>query len=73
MKTAIDLYVIEKIRARRQELDISQEALSYKINRNRTFISSYETGPNKYNVSHLNEIAKVLKCSPQDFLPSKPL
>ena len=26
----------------------------------------------KYNVQHLNEIAKILECSPKDFQPSKP-
>jgi len=27
----------------------------------------------KYNIRHLNLLAKALKCSPQDFLPEKPL
>ena len=27
----------------------------------------------KFNISHLNEIAKILKCSPKDFLPEDPL
>lgn len=27
----------------------------------------------KYNIRHLNLLAKALKCSPKDFLPEKPL
>ena len=27
----------------------------------------------KYNINHINEIAKFLGCSPRDFLPEKPL
>jgi hypothetical protein len=26
-----------------------------------------------YNINHLNEIAKILKCSPKDFWPEIPL
>jgi hypothetical protein len=26
-----------------------------------------------YNLKHLNQLAKILGCSPQDFLPKKPL
>ncbi len=27
----------------------------------------------KYNIRHLNLLAKALKCSPREFLPEKPL
>jgi hypothetical protein len=27
----------------------------------------------KYNLNHLNELAKILECSPKDFLPEKSL
>ena len=27
----------------------------------------------KYNLNHLNELAKVFSCSPKDFLPDTPL
>ena len=63
MKTEIDLYVIAKVR----------ESLSYTLGYTRTFISNFENGPKKYNINQLNKIAKVLKCSPKDFLPQDPL
>ena len=45
----------------------------YVIANTRTFISNFENGPKKYNINQLNKIAKVLKCSPKDFLPQDPL
>jgi hypothetical protein len=27
----------------------------------------------KYNLQHINEIAKVFECSPKDLMPQKPL
>ncbi len=29
--------------------------------------------PKKYNLTHLNEIAKFLGCSPRKFLPEEPI
>lgn len=73
MKTEVDLYVIAKVKARREELGLSQESLSYALDYNRAYISKFETGKNKYNINHLNKIAKILKCSPRDFLPEQPI
>ncbi|MGE7777116.1 helix-turn-helix domain-containing protein [Chitinophaga sp. NPDC101104] len=27
----------------------------------------------KYNLNHLNELAKIFQCSPKDFLPDSPI
>ena len=62
MKTEIDLYVIAKVREYRLMAKHTQESLSYTLGYTRTFISNFE-----------NKIAKVLKCSPKDFLPQDPL
>lgn len=72
-KTPIELYIIEAVKRRREELDITQEGLSYALNLSHAFVCQRETGPKKYNTNHLNSIAKVLKCSPKDFMPDKPL
>ena len=64
MKTEIDLYVIAKVREYRLKAKHTQESLSYTLGYTRTFISNFENGP---------KIAKVLKCSPKDFLPQDPL
>jgi len=60
----IDLYVINKVREMRVPKELSQVKLS--------ILMGLAEGA-KYNIRHLNLLAKALKCSPQDFLPEKPL
>lgn len=71
MKTAIDLYVIERVKIARKEKDYSQEALSFALGLDGSFISQFENGKATYNVEQLNNIAKILKCSPRNFLPEE--
>lgn len=71
MRTEFDLYVIDRVRKKREEQGLSQEALSYALGYSSTFISIRESGMKKYNVDHLNQLAKALKCSPREFLPEK--
>lgn len=75
MISKADQYVIDKVREKRIELGISQAALADCINVNRGFIGNVENikKPHKYNITLLNEIAKILKCSPRDFFPEEPL
>lgn len=71
----IERYVISKVRETRETKKITQEELSLSIGKNITFISQVEAPSKKakYNVVHLNLIAKALDCSPKDFWPEKPL
>lgn len=71
MKTAIDLYVIEMVKKARKEKDYSQEALSFALGLDGSFISQFENGKATYNVEQLNNIAKILNCSPRIFLPEE--
>ncbi|PTT17386.1 transcriptional regulator [Flavobacterium sp. HMWF030] len=73
--TDIERFVISRVRDMRESLGISQEELSLSIGKNITFISQIEARSKKakYNVNHLNEVAKVLKCSPKDFWPEQAL
>lgn len=75
MISKIDQYVIDKVRERRIELGVSQAVLADSINISRGFIGDVENPKfnAKYNFNHINEIAKVLNCSPKDFLPKEPL
>ena len=78
MRSQIEQYVIDRIRERREELGISQLNLAFSLGfESQGYISKIEsTNPNyddRYNISHLNEIAKILKCSPKDFWPEIPL
>jgi transcriptional regulator with XRE-family HTH domain len=73
MKSPIDLYVINKVRERRLELNVSQAALANELDVSLSFIGKAESNkyPTHYNIKHLNVLAKILECSPQDFLPKK--
>ena len=71
----IDQYAIDKVRERRKKLKISQQALANELGVTRGFIGNVEN-PNykdKYNLEHLNSLAKILECSPKDFMPENPL
>lgn len=75
MKTAIDMYVVEAIRKERMAQDVSQAMLGFGIGLSDAFIAQIENPKHraKYNVRHINEIAKFLGCSPRKFLPEEPL
>ena len=68
----IDLFVIQKVIEKREARDMTQEALSIALNYSMSYINKFEKGKKKFNISHLNEIAKILKCSPKDLLPEDP-
>lgn len=71
----IEKYVIEKVKERRLELNISQASLARILDVSEGFIGNVESPryPDKYNLRHLNELARALQCSPRDFLPEEPL
>jgi ribosome-binding protein aMBF1 (putative translation factor) len=73
--TKIEKYIIQKVKDKRIELGYSQIALSQKLNMSDSFVGHIETPSRraKYNLNHLNLLAKVFKCSPRDFLPEKAL
>jgi transcriptional regulator with XRE-family HTH domain len=71
----IEQYIIDKIREKRIKLKISQAELARLLDVSEGFIGNVES-PNyraKYNINHLNAIAKAFKCSPREFLPKEPL
>jgi transcriptional regulator with XRE-family HTH domain len=75
LNTPIEKYVIEIVKKKRIEKGISQRELAYQLDKSIGFIGDIEN-PNyraKYNLNHLNELAKIFECSPKDFLPLKAL
>ena len=72
MKTAFDNYVIEAVRKERMAQKVSQAMLAYGIG---VYIGQVESPKyrTKYNLNHINEIAKFLGCSPRKFLPEEPI
>lgn len=75
MKTPIEIYVIERVKALRIERGMSQAELAFKLNVSSGFVGKVETIslPTKYNLNHINKIAEILNISPQELLPNKPL
>ena len=75
MKSAFDQYVSAAVRKERMAQGGSQATLAYGIGVSDGFISQVESPRHraKYNLNHLNEIARFLGCSPRAFLPEKPL
>lgn len=71
----IDNYIIQQVKLKRLESNFTQEKLSLGLGKNVGFIGDIEAPSKKakYNILHLNEIAKILKCSPKDFWPDKAL
>lgn len=71
----IDWYIINKVRDLRIMRGMSQEELAINLGISRGFIGHIESPQfvSKYSMVQLNEIAKIFKCSPRDFLPEKPI
>lgn len=72
--TDIERFVIDKVRARRNELGMTQLDLAVASGYSSSFIAVVESGryDKKYNLNNLNAFAKALKCSVKDFLPDEP-
>ncbi|MBS1565327.1 MAG: XRE family transcriptional regulator [Bacteroidetes bacterium] len=69
----IDQCIIDFIRLERMARNISQADLANMLQLSRSFISSAES-PDlraKYNVQHINILARLWKISPRDFLPEQ--
>lgn len=71
MLTPIEQFVIEKVRQLRNQKNISQAELAFSIGVSVGFIGKVESLKynTKYNLNHLNSIAKTLNISPQELLP----
>jgi transcriptional regulator with XRE-family HTH domain len=75
LKTDIEAYVINKVKEKREDLNMSQSELATELNVSNGFIGQAESSksPTKYNLNHLNKLAIIFKCSVKDFLPDTPL
>jgi transcriptional regulator with XRE-family HTH domain len=71
--TRIEQYVVDVVKKKRLEKGYSQKELAYQIDKSLGFIGDIENPKEraKYNLNHINELAKVFECSPRDFLPEK--
>lgn len=72
MYTTIDIYIIKKVEELREKAGLKQEELSHLLGfaTGSTFVSSAERfSKAKYNIYHLNELAKIFDCDIADFFP----
>lgn len=72
--TSIESYVIQRVKEMRYEMGWSQQVLADYMNVSQSFIKDIENPKNraKYNLNHINVLARVFKCSFADFFPEKP-
>ncbi len=74
-KTEIELYVINKVREMRMKLKISQAQLALQLDISVGFIGHIESPKHraKYNLNHLNLLAKIFDCPFSYFFPESSL
>lgn len=74
-KNKIDSYIISVVKKLRTDLGYTQEDIAIHLNVSTGYIGHVESPKfrAKYNIEQLNELAKLFKCSPKDFMPEKPL
>jgi transcriptional regulator with XRE-family HTH domain len=75
LKSDIEAYVINKVKEKREEQNLSQSELAVRLNVSNGFIGQAESSksPTKYNLNHLNQLAIIFNCSIKDFIPDRPL
>lgn len=75
LKSDIEFFVINKVREKREHAKLSQSELAVRLEVSNGFIGQVESPKHraKFNLNHLNKLAKIFKCSPQDFLPEEPI
>jgi transcriptional regulator with XRE-family HTH domain len=61
--TAVDAYIGARMRERRQQLDMSQDALAKTLGITFQQIQKYERGENRVSAARLFKICKILKVS----------
>jgi transcriptional regulator with XRE-family HTH domain len=73
LKSDIEFYVINRVREKRENANISQSELAVRLEVSNGFIGQVESSkfPAKYNLNHINKLSIIFNCSPKDFLPEK--
>ena len=74
-KSKIDWFIVTRVREMRINFNFGQEDIALHLEVSTGYIGHVES-PNfkaKYTTVQINELAKLFKCSPKDFMPEKPL
>jgi transcriptional regulator with XRE-family HTH domain len=74
-KNPVDWYIVNKVREIRTANGLSQQDVADHLGTSASFIGQIESPGSraKYKTLHLNELAKLLGCSPKDFWPERPV
>jgi transcriptional regulator with XRE-family HTH domain len=74
-KSNFELAVIQKVKEIRESRKLGQRDIAALLGVTEGFIGQIESPNNasKYNLNHLNTLAKELQCSPKDFIPDLPV
>ena len=74
-KNKIDWYIVTRVREMRMNAELCQEDIALHLEVSTGYIGQVESPKSraKYNIHHLNALAKLFKCSPKDFMPEKPM
>ena len=75
VRTKIEQYVIDRARELRYEHNMTQADLAFKLDLSTGFIGKVEAVncDTKYNLNHINALARIFSKSPQYFLPANSL
>lgn len=75
MKSAIELYISQKVKEHRLAKGWSHRYLGDCLNVAHTFIVQIEdtTSDKAYNFDHINALAEIFDCKIWDFIPEYPL
>lgn len=75
VKSEIELFAINKAKKLREEANLSQSELAFKLGVSNGFIGQVESikFPSKYNLDHIDKLALIFNCSPKEFLPELPI
>jgi len=73
--SSIEFYAIKIAKQLRIEAKLSQAELAFKLNVSSGFIGKVESDLStaKYNLNHINDLAKIFDVSPKEFLPENSL
>ena len=73
-KTSLELYAMRIVKDKREAAGISQRQLSMDMNLDMGAVGKVEdeNDPAKYNINHLNALARYFSCYLWDFFPDEP-
>lgn len=72
-KNIVEFTIVKLVRAKRDKMSLSQAKIAAYLHVTAGYIGQVEmeSSSSMYSYTQLNELAKLFKCSPRDFMPRK--